>query len=144
MSSVQADGIDSLLLPFKKWVRKLSFNASVIVSGGIAGKGKERSFQPRDVEYVVLKALTKGVRIFSNSVYVPNKIILKLCPEDMAAINPYMSTFMSELSKTVKQHIAECMADAKNADGGLLILIEQDAELKHGQFECVTELVDGE
>lgn len=96
--------------------------------------------RPIDVEKAICKAIDEGAQIFSSAVYAPNKITVRISPDDMNRFSRFMETFRIELQKTAAGHIQNNFLQ----DTGRTIALDivEDRTVSVGKVVCEAEFND--
>lgn len=98
------------------------------------------TLRPIEVEKAVCHAIDEGAQVFSNAVYAPNKIIVRINPEDMNRFSKFIETFRNELYKTAKGHIVNNFLQDRGQN--IILDIVDDSIVTVGNVECEAEFND--
>jgi hypothetical protein len=106
---------------------------------GFFSKAFRSGLQPVELAKRLLKEMEGGKTVGVRAVWVPNRYILRLSPDDMER----MAGMENALSRELEQVVVE---GARERDYGLVaraeVLFETDERLRQGEFRVVSEIAE--
>jgi hypothetical protein len=96
---------------------------------------------PIEVEKAVCRAIDEGSRVFSRTIYAPNRVMVRMNPTDLRAYSKFMSTYLKELKRTATEHIENTFFQSKG-DTEIMLDVIEDSDVHAGSVICEAEFVD--